>query len=89
METKAKRETEIIIVGGGLAGLAAAELFTQKGIPFLLVEGSDRMGGRINTVHHKGCTLEFGAQWVTGCSPKNPIYQLTVENLKLEGTIDE
>ncbi|TQV83834.1 flavin monoamine oxidase family protein [Denitrobaculum tricleocarpae] len=40
-------KTETLIVGGGLSGLYAATRLLQQKQDFLLVEGRDRMGGRI------------------------------------------
>lgn len=54
-------KTDILIVGGGIAGLSAAKVFAEKGISYMLVEGANRLGGRINSVQHNGCTLELGA----------------------------
>ncbi|MFW8235752.1 flavin monoamine oxidase family protein, partial [Klebsiella pneumoniae] len=52
---------EVIIVGGGLSGLYAAMLLEKAGINYLLLEGRERMGGRIlqaNTVE-----ADLGATW--------------------------
>ncbi|HIE9177898.1 TPA: NAD(P)-binding protein [Klebsiella pneumoniae] len=52
---------EVIIVGGGLSGLYAARLLEKAGINYLLLEGRERMGGRIlqaNTVE-----ADLGATW--------------------------
>ena len=42
-------ETEIAIVGGGLAGLCAARLLSRAGADFVVLEARDRFGGRILT----------------------------------------
>ena len=89
MVSKIQETTDIVIVGGGLAGLTAAQIFEEQNIPYVLLEGSDKLGGRISTVQWQGGTLELGAQWVTGCSSKNPIYQIAIEQLNLQGQIDE
>lgn len=51
----------IAIVGGGIAGLAAAYELTTRQIPFVLFEASERAGGLIHTLHADGYTLEAGA----------------------------
>ena len=51
----------MLIIGGGIAGLSAAKVFAERGISYILVEGANRLGGRINSVQHNGCTLELGA----------------------------
>lgn len=52
----------VIIVGGGLSGLAAARSLFQRGIPFLLLEQSDRLGGRLKSDIVDGFTLDHGFQ---------------------------
>lgn len=39
----------VVIVGAGLAGLTCARTLKRNGIPFLLIEGDDRVGGRLKT----------------------------------------
>jgi len=42
-------KTEVLIVGGGLAGLSLADKLAREGVDFLLVEAQNRLGGRILT----------------------------------------
>ena len=59
------RETDVVIVGAGLAGLAAARKLTADGIDCVVVEARDRVGGR--TLNHPigdGKIVEVGGQWV-------------------------
>jgi len=53
--------TPVAIVGGGIAGLAAAFELTLRSVPFTLFEASDRLGGLIRTDHVDGFTIEAGA----------------------------
>jgi len=39
-------QTDVIIIGAGFAGLSAAKELTKQGISFIVVEASDRIGGR-------------------------------------------
>jgi oxygen-dependent protoporphyrinogen oxidase len=52
--------TEIVVVGGGIAGLSAAHAVTKAGVPFALVEAQPRWGGVIATAHEAGFLLEGG-----------------------------
>ncbi len=47
-------ETQVVILGGGLAGLNVARLLHRTGIGFQLYEARDRLGGRILTVNAAG-----------------------------------
>ena len=51
----------IAIVGGGIAGLAAAYELSIRGVPFTLFEASARLGGLVRTDHVDGFTIEAGA----------------------------
>ena len=50
----------VVIIGGGITGLAAAFELAQRQIPFTLVEASSRLGGLIRTEHVDGFTIEAG-----------------------------
>lgn len=54
--------TGVIVIGAGLAGLAAATHLTSKRIPFLLLEASDSVGGRVRTDLVDGFLLDRGFQ---------------------------
>ena len=54
----------IIIIGAGLSGLLTAYRLKTAGIPFLVLEARDRIGGRIHTLNGKEDTpLEMGTTW--------------------------
>jgi monoamine oxidase len=53
-------QTQVAIVGGGLAGLCAARLVHSAGVEFVLLEARDRLGGRILTVDDVGRPAEDG-----------------------------
>lgn len=58
----AQPEIEIIIIGGGLAGLAAAVYCEKKGVPAILLEADNRLGGRVQTDDVAGFQLDRGFQ---------------------------
>jgi monoamine oxidase len=82
-------DADVIIIGAGVSGLAAAREFKEKGVSYLVVEGGNRVGGRMCSMQWQGTTIELGANWVTGCVSSNPIYRIAVEQLGLEGSVDE
>jgi monoamine oxidase len=57
---------DVVVIGGGLAGLAAAERLVDAGATVTLLEARDRLGGRVRTEHPAGRELpiEMGAEWL-------------------------
>ena len=58
-----KNKADIIILGGGLAGLNLARLLKKVDISATVLEARNRIGGRINTIEQNGVSLELGATW--------------------------
>ena len=83
-ETPAARRPTVLIVGAGIAGLAAAKRLSQAKVSVVILESRDRVGGRINT-HELACAedgttvqAELGASFVHGIID-NPLIQLSKE----------
>jgi monoamine oxidase len=66
----------VIVVGAGLAGLAAAQELKSKGATVTVLEAKDRIGGRLYTDWTLGVPFEVGAGWIHGPSQDNPAKQL-------------
>lgn len=65
--TSQPNTTGVIVIGGGLAGLAASIRLQADNIPFLLLESSDAVGGRVRSDVVDGYTLDRGFQiFITG-----------------------
>src|SRR6266550_415007 len=62
--------SDVIVVGGGVAGLAAAGRLAEAGRRVMLIEARARLGGRVHTVLDPGCEhpIELGAEFVQGMS---------------------
>ena len=61
---------QVVVVGGGIAGLVTAYKLEQRGYRCCLLEGSDRLGGRIGTARYpQGLEAEYGMQEIWEKSP--------------------
>ncbi|TVQ51479.1 MAG: monoamine oxidase, partial [Spirulina sp. DLM2.Bin59] len=77
-------------VGAGMAGLTAARQLQAAGLEVLVLEGRDRLGGRIWTDRSLGVPMDMGASWIHGPDGKNPITPLARgANAKLFVTDDD
>ena len=52
--------SDVIILGGGISGLASAYFLSKKGLSSTIVEAAPRFGGLIRTDIVRGCRLEAG-----------------------------
>jgi oxygen-dependent protoporphyrinogen oxidase len=50
----------VLVIGGGISGLAAARAIARDGIPVTLAEAGPRLGGKIATERVEGFTIERG-----------------------------
>ena len=55
---------DLVIVGGGAAGIAAAREARSRQLNAVILEASDRVGGRAYTVDWEGHALDLGATWM-------------------------
>jgi len=76
---------DVLVLGAGIAGLAAAERLSAAGRRVLVLEARDRIGGRIHTVDDPGLhhPVELGAEFVHG-RPANLIELIQISGLGLE-----
>jgi monoamine oxidase len=57
-------ETEVVVIGGGIAGLTAATELAAAGTDVAVLEARDRVGGRTWNTEIGGEANELGGQWV-------------------------
>ena len=55
---------DVIVVGGGFAGVTAAREVALRGHSVLLLEARDRLGGRTWSADWDGIPIEYGGAWV-------------------------
>ncbi|PVH74171.1 FAD/NAD(P)-binding domain-containing protein [Cadophora sp. DSE1049] len=66
----------VCIVGAGVAGLRCADVLLQRGFDVTILEGKDRIGGRVTqTTLSSGHLADLGANWIHG-TESNPIMDL-------------
>jgi monoamine oxidase len=65
-------DVEVVVIGGGAAGIAAARRLHDSGVGCLLIEGRSRLGGRSWTVtDESGFALDLGCGWLHSAD-RNP-----------------
>jgi len=64
---------DVLVLGAGAAGLAAAQELSQAGLRVIVIEARDRVGGRIFTQRVPGHPLpiELGAEFIHGRPPES------------------
>lgn len=71
-------KANILIIGAGIAGLAAARQLKSSGFQVTVLEARNRIGGRIYTDRTLGLPIDLGASWIHGIN-KNPIGKLAAD----------
>ncbi len=78
-----KKDFKIYIVGAGVSGLVAAQVLENQGYQPVILEASDRAGGRVKTDIKKGFQLDHGFQVLLSSYPAAQKY-LNFKALKLQ-----
>ncbi|MGI4747932.1 MAG: flavin monoamine oxidase family protein [Janthinobacterium lividum] len=71
-------EPDVVVIGAGAAGLAAAAILRRAGMSVLVLEAGPRIGGRARTVQPEqlgGATIDEGATWLHEAG-RNPLVAL-------------
>jgi monoamine oxidase len=78
----------VLVIGAGLAGLAAARRLANAGLHVTIVEARNRIGGRVHTVRDRRFSIpvELGAEFVHG-KPKE-IWDIIQQENILAGSIE-
>jgi len=72
-------DTEVVIIGGGAAGIAAGRRLAKAAINCLLLEARPRLGGRAWTItDSSGCALDLGCGWLHSAD-RNPWVKIAEE----------
>jgi len=73
---------DVLVVGAGLAGLAATERLVAQGCNVTLVEARDRIGGRVWTEWDAGSNalIDLGAEWIAESGPVRDLLKAADED---------
>ena len=69
---RASNKTDVVILGAGASGLAAARALEEQGVDVIVVEARERIGGRIFTHRDRATPIpvELGAEFIHGSAPE-------------------
>ena len=63
-------QVDVVVIGAGLSGLAAARQIQQSGLSVVVLEASDGVGGRVRTDNVDGFLLDRGFQVLLTAYPE-------------------
>lgn len=59
------KSPQVLIIGGGFSGIAAAKKLHESGISFQVLEARDRLGGRVHSRQlSEDLYVDLGGQWI-------------------------
>lgn len=77
-----RKSPVVIVIGAGLAGLTCAAKLHEQGVPLLVLEASDRVGGRLGSDRFEAYILDRGFQaLITGYPAAKEVLNLGALNL--------
>ncbi len=83
----ANSNVDVVVIGGGAAGVAAAKRLHRASIRCLLVEARPRLGGRAWTVHDRaGHALDLGCGWLHSADRNPWVGVAQAEGLSIDRT---
>ncbi|KAI2625737.1 FAD/NAD(P)-binding domain-containing protein [Hypoxylon sp. NC1633] len=83
------RKPHIGVIGAGLAGLRCTDILLQHGFEVTLIEGRNRLGGRVHQSKlPSGHKVDAGPNWIHGTN-NNPILDLAKETKSVVGSWEE
>jgi monoamine oxidase len=79
-------DTDVVVVGAGAAGLAAARWLAERSVRVIVLEGRDRVGGRVmwQSVGAVDVPAELGAEFIHGEAPETSALLREADLTKVE-----
>lgn len=69
-ENSSEQTADVLVLGAGISGLAAAHALAERGVRPLVLEARERVGGRIYSLQTGHGVVELGAEFVHGKEAK-------------------
>ncbi len=66
---RSPNDYDVIVIGGGFAGVTAARELRHAGLRTLILEARNRLGGRTFTTRVGGEVFELGGTWIHSTQP--------------------
>lgn len=79
-------QVDVVVIGAGAAGIAAARRLLRPGLSILVLEARDRIGGRAWTVRAEGEGLDMGCGWLHSADDNVLAGRVQAEGLTLDQT---
>lgn len=79
--------SRIVVIGGGISGLASAGLLARDGHEVVLVEQGGSLGGRAGTWRSKGFTFDTGPSWMLMREPYEHAFRMLGSSLETEADV--
>ncbi|CAN6269713.1 unnamed protein product [Urochloa humidicola] len=76
IERRCTTPPSVIVIGGGISGVAAARALSNSSFKVTVLESRDRIGGRVHTDYSFGCPIDMGASWLHGVCNENSLAPL-------------
>ena len=81
-----ERNTDVLVIGAGMAGLIAASELQRAGLRVLIIDKSRAVGGRMASRRIDGANFDHGAQFITS---RNPRFATVLEQTRQNGALKE
>ncbi|MCJ1230922.1 hypothetical protein MMC12_007596 [Toensbergia leucococca] len=85
-----RRPPHVCVIGAGVSGLRCAEILIERGIKVTIIEGRNRIGGRVHQSNHLGHLVDLGSgpNWIHG-TDHNPFVDFAKETGTIAFSIGE
>jgi monoamine oxidase len=69
---RTSNKADVVVIGAGASGLAAARMLNERGYDVIVIEARDRIGGRVFTHRDRDTPvpIELGAEFIHGSAPE-------------------